>query len=241
MASIGGSNVVKSGLVLSLDAANARSYVSGSTTWRDLSGNNNSGSLTNGPTFSSINGGSIVFNGSNNFIGVVPPVSSLSNVSQFSYSAFVNFNTKTTGNAFFSYGSSNVFTTDIIFAWDTATSVLFFQVNNGTDGAASFSYNTFNTWINISVVYNGSLSGNSNRLKAYINGNEITLTYGSYTVPATTASPSSPLCRLGIYASDSSNAWGLNGRIATTQIYNRALSADEVLQNYNATQARFNL
>jgi hypothetical protein len=241
MASIGGSDVVKSGLILSLDAANARSYVSGSTTWRDLSGNNNSGSLTNGPTFNSANGGSIAFNGTNNFIAI-SPVPSLSNISQFSYSSFVNFNTKSTGNAFFSYGSSNVFNTDILFAWDTAASVLFFQVNNGTDGSAYVSYNTFNTWLNIGVVYNGSLSGNSNRLKAYINGSEVTLTFDvSYTVPATSASPSSPLCRLGTYASDGTNAWAMNGRIANTLLYNRALSSSEIAQNFNATKGRFNL
>jgi hypothetical protein len=59
MASIGGSNIVKSGLVLSLDAANARSYPGSGTTWRDLSGNSNNGTLTSGPTFSSSNVGII--------------------------------------------------------------------------------------------------------------------------------------------------------------------------------------
>jgi hypothetical protein len=60
-----GPNVVTNGLVLNLDAANTKSYVSGSTTWRDLSGNGNNGTLVNGPTFSSNYGGGIVFNGSN--------------------------------------------------------------------------------------------------------------------------------------------------------------------------------
>jgi len=59
MASIGGSNVVKSGLVLSLDAANARSYPGSGTAWTDLSGNSNNGTLTSGPTFSSSNVGII--------------------------------------------------------------------------------------------------------------------------------------------------------------------------------------
>ena len=59
----GPGNIVTNGLVLYLDAANYLSYTSGSTTWRDLSSSNNSGTLTNGPTFSSANGGSIVFDG----------------------------------------------------------------------------------------------------------------------------------------------------------------------------------
>ncbi len=150
--------IVTNGLVLALNAADKNSYPGSGTAWRDVSGNNNSGTLTNTPTFNSGNGGSIVFNGTNQYIEVTPPISSLSNVSQFSYSSFVNFNTKSTGNAFFSYGSTSVFNTDILFAWDTSTNVLFFQVNNGADGSAAYSYNTFNTWLNIGVVYNGSLS-----------------------------------------------------------------------------------
>ena len=74
MASLGGPNIITNGLVLALDAANTKSYVSGSTVWRDLSGNNNSGSLTNGPTFNSANGGSIVFDGVDDYC-----VNSLSN------------------------------------------------------------------------------------------------------------------------------------------------------------------
>ena len=55
--------IVTDGLVLALDAANRKSYNSGSTTWYDLSGNNNNGTLYNGPTFNSANSGSIVFDG----------------------------------------------------------------------------------------------------------------------------------------------------------------------------------
>ena len=60
-------NIITDGLVLYLDAANTKSYVSGSTTWTDLVGLNN-GTLINGPTFNSANGGSIVFNGVNNYV-----------------------------------------------------------------------------------------------------------------------------------------------------------------------------
>ena len=65
MAYINTPPVVTNGLILHLDAGNRLSYTSGSTVWNDLSGNNNSGSLTNGPTFNSANQGSIVFDGSN--------------------------------------------------------------------------------------------------------------------------------------------------------------------------------
>jgi uncharacterized delta-60 repeat protein len=56
--------------VLYLDAANTKSYVSGSTTWNDISRGGNNGTLTNGPTFNSANGGSIVFDGVDDYIQI---------------------------------------------------------------------------------------------------------------------------------------------------------------------------
>ena len=60
MATNGGPDIIQDGLVFAVDAANKKSYTSGSSTWVDLAGSNN-GTLTNGPTFDSGNGGSIVF------------------------------------------------------------------------------------------------------------------------------------------------------------------------------------
>jgi hypothetical protein len=67
----GGPNIVVDGLVLYLDAANQYSYVSGSTAWNDLSRSNNNGTLINGPTFNSANGGSIVFDGIDDYVSFV--------------------------------------------------------------------------------------------------------------------------------------------------------------------------
>ena len=63
MATIGGSNVVTDGLILSLDAANPKSYPGSGTIWSDISGNNYSASLINSPTYSPANGGTIFFDG----------------------------------------------------------------------------------------------------------------------------------------------------------------------------------
>jgi hypothetical protein len=62
--------IITEGLVLYLDAANTRSYVSGSTTWNDISRSGNNGTLINGPTFNSGNGGSIVFDGVNDYVAL---------------------------------------------------------------------------------------------------------------------------------------------------------------------------
>ena len=61
-------SVVTSGLVLALDAGNTKSYPGTGTTWTDLSGNSNTGTLISSPTFSSVNGGSLTFNGSTNYV-----------------------------------------------------------------------------------------------------------------------------------------------------------------------------
>ena len=60
--------VVTDGLVLYLDAANPNSYASGSTSWNDISRGGNNGTLFNGPTFNAGNGGSILFDGIDDFI-----------------------------------------------------------------------------------------------------------------------------------------------------------------------------
>ena len=60
--------IVTDGLVLCLDAANSRSYPKTGTTWTDRSTSGNNGTLTNGPTFDTNNGGSIVFDGSNDSV-----------------------------------------------------------------------------------------------------------------------------------------------------------------------------
>ena len=65
-----GPSIVKDGLVLYLDAANPKSYPGSGTTWYDLSGNGNHGTLVNGPTYTSDNNGSIVFDGSNDYINL---------------------------------------------------------------------------------------------------------------------------------------------------------------------------
>ena len=66
-------NIVTDVLVLCLDAANRRSYPGSGNSWLDLSGNGNNGTLTNGPTYSSANGGSLVFDGVDDYVNCGTP------------------------------------------------------------------------------------------------------------------------------------------------------------------------
>ncbi|MFY7884644.1 MAG: hypothetical protein ACOVOV_07360, partial [Dolichospermum sp.] len=80
--------IVTNGLVLNLDAANTKSYVSGSTNWFSLGNPSLSGSLVNGPAFSSENGGSIVFDGVNDYVQIDNP--SILQNQNFSISTWIN-------------------------------------------------------------------------------------------------------------------------------------------------------
>ena len=70
MAGSSGPDLVQNGLVLALDAADKNSYVGSGTTWRDLSGNSNNGTLINSPTFSGGNGGNFSFDGADDYCGI---------------------------------------------------------------------------------------------------------------------------------------------------------------------------
>ena len=209
--------IVTNGLVLYLDAANQQSYISGSTTWQDLSGNNNSGSLVNGPTFSTDGGGSIVFDGTNQRIN-----STSFSVPFLTLSTWV-FRTSTVN-------SQGICRKQNGWAVSQAFGVL--QVAPGTSWQF---YNTgyvipLNTWVNITYRYIGN---GSNSQSVFINGVLIwTNSNGTGSLPT-----NSNQVRIGF----DDNNWWWGGRISQTQIYNRALSQAEITQNYNATKTRFGL
>jgi hypothetical protein len=76
-------SVVTDGLVLNLDAGLPASYPGSGTTWFDLSGSGNDGTLTNGPTYSSSNGGSLVFDGSNDYVNLNFPFTQSSSANSY--------------------------------------------------------------------------------------------------------------------------------------------------------------
>jgi len=226
-------NIVTDGLIIYLDAANTKSYVFGSTIWNDLVGINN-GTLVNSPTFNSSNRGYLTFNGTNQYVNVSSLTSYLRNISNFSYSSVLRI----TGNGgmFFSYGSDFNYANDIVFYYDPINAFIL-QVNNGGDGGASVSYGK-NVWLHLTVVYDGTQTGNTNRLRFYINGVLQTLSFG-YTVPSTTSTIPFSNSWIGAYSTNNSGYLAFDTSIF--KIYNRSLSVTEVLQNYNALKGRFGL
>jgi hypothetical protein len=221
-------NIVTNGLICYLDAANQQSYVNGSSTWKDLSGFNNSGSLVNGPTFSSDGGGSIVFDGVNDWVNCG---NILNYTSQpFSFGYWINFNSFTTnvsgqGPIIFYKGSFNTSGYYV----QHGTNGLTFVTNQ--PGAAQFTsgggVNTLGVWYYIVITRNGT------NVRIYVNGVDTTTSAGNHINPVS----SSENFRLAVYTT----SIYMNGKMSNFTNYNRTLTPTEVLQNYNATKARFGL
>jgi hypothetical protein len=235
-----GPKIINDGLVLYLDAANSKSYSGSGTTWTDLSGNNNNGTLTNGPTFDSGNGGSIVFDGSNDFIALGNP-STLDIVSNITVSSWVRITSIPTLNRIYTiFGKGYNGTSEQFFLRFLRNDNNFVRFQTGTfnntggEKLASFNLNInsfiTNIWMNIAGQYD------ANTWKLYLNSNLVASNL-------TNQGPYSSTSSIGIGATfiSSSFARYIQGNISSVLVYNRALSANEISQNYNALKGRFNL
>jgi len=217
--------IVTNGLVLHLDAANSRSYISGSNKWNDLSGNNNNGTLTNGTTFSSENGGSIVFDGADDYVSISQNIN-LSNITlEFFYKALVSSPYEyLISNARDCCGPHNGY--ELL----TVNGVPKFSIWNSTQVTVNGTSTLTNQIYQITATYDGS------QLKIYQNG-ILTGTANSALGIGSPPSHNLAIGGMGILPS----TYNLTGNIYVGRIYNRALSAAEVLQNYNSQKSRFNL
>ena len=209
--------IVTSGLVLALDAADRNSYVSGSTVWNDVSGNGNNGTLTNGPTFSN---NSIVFDGIDDYISCI---TNITIGSAFSMESFIYINSRTGGDIMSSWNNPFKFLWRIntsgyqLIAWDGGGPA---QETLGTSVV-----NT-GTWVCIVVTYDGT------NVRFYNNAVLTDTNAKTFSI--------SNFIAMQIAANTYDNVY-FDGKIANGKIYNRALSAQEILQNYNAQKSRFNL
>jgi hypothetical protein len=229
----GGPNIVTNGLVLYLDAANPNSYVSGSTTWRDISRSVNNGTLINGPTYSSANGGSIVFDGSDDYVNLGVNLNNIFIGSSFTVNMWVSISINLpdgNGYSLISNYSGDIPTNNgFQLGWRGGLGDTLYAFGDGylsrtLDNVTGL---TSNVWYNITFVYVRNTSGN-----IYLDG--INKTNNSFT--NTVNAPNQNL-KLGVRSDNNTFPW--YGKMAITQVYNRALSDSEILQNYNAIKSRF--
>jgi hypothetical protein len=222
-------SIVTSGLVINLDAGFVSSYPKTGTTWKDLSGSGNTGTLINGPTFSSDGGGSISFDGVDDYV-TLGTKSIVSN--DFSINIWFNSTSNTLKEHFIlslGYSSNPSF----LISQDTQSNgeciLQAYYVNGGITGRTISSSTLPNTSIiNLSFIRENGVN------TPYINGVPQTsriftenVTLGSLTYVLGWAIPR-----------NKSTAY-MQGKIYSSYIYNRALTQQEVIQNYQAGLQKF--
>ncbi len=213
----GASPIVTDGLVFVVDAANYESYPGSGTTWLDLAGSGNT-TLTNGPTFDSENGGSIVFDGSNDYATAGYQMPSQSSTTTFTWNLWIYLLSGNGGNDVIfgnRYGPAN-----LQFIKITPTNWEYYS-----GGGEFIGYNIpTNQWVNLCVVKDQGTH------YYYSNGSQIGTRSSNKSVV------SNPVFMGGDLTRETSNV-----KFASAAIYDRALSSTEVLQNYNALKGRFGL
>ena len=215
-----GNQIIRNGLVLWLDASN---YPGSGTTWTDISGKGNSGTLTNGPTFSSNNSGSIVFDGVNDYTATsyAPTFNDFSVIVWF----------KSTSNLRYSRIVDKSYTNGIwIGRNDSGANSWGGGVLEGSAPFGRFITLQDGNWHMISFIRQGTTHT--------IYGDGITNTT-SGTVASTALSATA--FAFGLNQSTGPNTDPFAGNISAIQIYNIALSAAEVLQNFNALRGRYGI
>ena len=240
-----GRGIVRDGLVLDIDAGISTSYSGIGTSWTDLGPFSNNGTLINGPTYSSANGGSIVFDGTNDTVRI--PVSNSLKATNYTVDIWVRSNVTSGDQMFFSshyesFGTPSGIRIGITTAIEItggARAYYFTTYMNGTRESISggiFNPSDYtNIWINIVATMDGASK------RRYFNGTSVG---GAQDVSGQVHSQLNDFY-LGNDADQIANNnytnSVLNGNIASFRFYNRALTASEVQQNYNALRGRFGL
>ena len=219
--------IVTDGLIFYVDAGNGNSYSGSGTDWANLSGSATA-TLTNSPTYSSADGGYIDFDGSNDHITTTYDGTGKIditlcvwlNIDNFSVSNGGNIFDQSTGATGFGVRTASGGTIEVFARNSDASSV-----NHLTSAYTGLSTHT---WYYICVKFE------TNSITTYLNG-------------SVNATDSATLDTISVDSSNNMEIGGrndttnghFNGSIALVQIYEKALSNNEVLQNYNALKNRF--
>lgn len=219
-------SIVTNGLELYFDAANIKSYPGSGTAWKDLTGSGVTTTLTNGPTYSSANGGSILFDGTNDVANATTSIVNKPIGSEITVSCWIR-PARTSGqySVFCTNRSNDTATNNWIFYQHTSDGAISFH---GTNQNKSTYIPTVNVWINVTnTVTSTGVS------TLYVNGVSTFVVTGYSFIGGT---PS----RLGIGANPGASE-AFQGNISQVSIYNRALTQAEITKNFNALRGRYGL
>jgi hypothetical protein len=207
-------------LIRSYDVSNMLSYPGSGTTLADVSGNAVDGTLVNGVGYNNSNGGSLVFDGNDDYVSFSSGFSSTDNLT---YEAWVNPSNLSSSGVILNHDSwSNGYV-----HFQFMGNLLQFALNGESDKYSTFSFNT-NTWYQVAAVYSKS----AKTISFYVNGS-LTNTENYSNPPAVTNT------NLKMGAWDGSRFFA--GKIGLVRIYNSALGASDIQPNFNGSKTRFGL
>jgi hypothetical protein len=226
--------IVTDGLILNLDAGFTPSYPTTNTTWYDLSGNSNNGILANGPTFTSSGGGSMIFDGTDDYAYFTSPTSLITPTFTVC-SVITPIAVAGNGTVVFTNESARL---NLGIAYGGNNGGYFFvtgnngQSINGVYGSYSFSYGTntkyfvtwvvdipgknFQFWVNNTQIWSSNVDLGTNFNNPSVSGFVLASRYGG-------------------------SASRVNIGISNFQFYNKVLSSAEIQQNFNAQRSRFGI
>ena len=216
--------IVTDGLVLALDAGNPKSYPGSGTTWTDLSGRGNTGTLVNGVGYNSNDGGSLVFDGVNDYVQINQTLST-----PFTITGFIRYTDQAkTLNTFINTNPHAVLGISLN---RTGSGDIYVYIGNGSGWLAlpaiiSSSNMIVNQWYQVTFTSTGSGS------ILYLNGVNVGTSVHSPSGWGSSYYLGTIIIASGEY---------LKGDIGTTQIYNKALTPQEIQQNFNATRSRYGI
>ena len=232
-----GPQIVKEGLVLYLDGANTKSYPGSGTVWKDLSGNGNNGTLVNGVGYTGDNNGSIVFDGVNGYVNFTDKPEFTFTDAKFSLEVFFRYVNKTkTDNSIIGkrdYGFTQREYNFYMYEPISTPTLRFIISSNLTANWTIVESSTIqkNTW------YHAVATSDAGVGRIYLNG---VLNATNNSMNSSTTNGTSPLTIGNAFNSGTAIQY-FNGSIPLARIYNRALTSQEILQNFNATKGRYGI
>lgn len=252
MSSSSGPDIITSGLVLNLDASDKKSYSGSGTIWYDRSVNRNNFTLMNTPTFENDQADGIRFNPTQLEYATL----NIANINNLKIENFLaNSHTISVWVNLSTQSPTMIDGTEVaqgLIIWPGYHSGLYIDVSNlvwtlwnsgrtsNVSGICPFLF-TSNLWYNIAAIYDKSIS--PNKVVFYINGKFISSSDIASIVSMTSAQGNPPNT-INIGTARESDQYKLflnNGKIGAVSLYTRALSQQEVQQNFNATKSRFGL
>ena len=220
------SSIVQSGLVMNLDASFKSSYLGSGTTWYDISGSgNNNGTLTGSPIYSTEKNGVINFDGVNDYFTNEIAISDTMNTID------IWVKMKSTINCPIIYYGSNEFQSN---NWTWGIAVYPTGSHGFNEGPMNYPTSLYTESVDLNVWKNFTMVRNDNgSVKLYKNGVLVGTKAGSGTTSVRVSTDR-------LYIAKAGSSYG-NFDMGSVKIYNRALSASEILQNFNALKSRFGL